>query len=77
MTLDDADSFILHCQKDKSHQDLINRFSDEAYDMIFENLDKREAELAEEKVKQKAMRKERDEERHARNQAQQAQYSMQ
>lgn len=37
----EASEFILHCEKDKSHKDLVNQFTDEVYDSIFEQLDKR------------------------------------
>lgn len=42
----DADEFILHCHKAKTHLNLAQQFSDEAYDQIFEQLDKQAAELA-------------------------------
>lgn len=38
---DDSSEFILHCEKDKSHKDLVNQFNDEVYDSIFEQLDQK------------------------------------
>ena len=31
----DADEFILHCNKDQTHKELVLQFSDESYDQIF------------------------------------------
>ena len=41
----DPDEFILHCSKDRNHLDLIQQFSDESYDIMFEQLDKRQVEV--------------------------------
>lgn len=42
----DSDEFILHCRKAKTHLNLVQQFSDEAYDLLFEQLDKHAAKLA-------------------------------
>ena len=42
---EDCDRFILHCNKDPTHIGLIKQFMDESYDLLFEQLDQREAEL--------------------------------
>lgn len=49
----DSDEFILHCRKAKTHLNLVQQFSDEAYDLLFEQLDKHAAERAAKKDEQK------------------------
>lgn len=39
----DANEFIIHCQSDKRHKELVNQYNDESYDAIFEELDRQAA----------------------------------
>lgn len=36
---DNADEFVIHCQKDKHHKELIQQYTDESYDQLFEELE--------------------------------------